>query len=141
MAGAGENQTGRLFREKEGLDTLLTEQAANLSGGQRQRLALARALLHNSPLYILDEASSNIDIESENAIMEATYQLAESKTVILISHRLANVTRADRIYVMEQGRIAESGSHEELLSRGGCYAKLFHTQQELEQYGKEKEAV
>lgn len=129
------------FREKEGLDTLLTEQAANLSGGQRQRLALARALLHNSPLYILDEASSNIDIESENAIMEATYQLAESKTVILISHRLANVTRADRIYVMEQGRIAESGSHEELLSRGGCYAKLFHTQQELEQYGKEKEAV
>lgn len=129
------------FREKEGLDTLLTEQAANLSGGQRQRLALARALLHNSPLYILDEASSNIDIESENAIMEATYQLAESKTVILISHRLANVTRADRIYVMEQGRIAESGSHEELLSRGGCYAKLFHTQQALEQYGKEKEAV
>ncbi len=129
------------FCEKEGLDTLLTEQAANLSGGQRQRLALARALLHNSPLYILDEASSNIDIESENAIMEATYQLAESKTVILISHRLANVTRADRIYVMEQGRIAESGSHEELLSRGGCYAKLFHTQQELEQYGKEKEAV
>lgn len=129
------------FREKEGLDTLLTEQAANLSGGQRQRLALARALLHNSPLYILDEASSNIDIESENAIMEAAYQLAESKTVILISHRLANVTRADRIYVMEQGRIAESGSHEELLSRGGCYAKLFHTQQALEQYGKEKEAV
>lgn len=129
------------FCEKEGLDTLLTEQAANLSGGQRQRLALARALLHNSPLYILDEASSNIDIESENAIMEAAYQLAESKTVILISHRLANVTRADRIYVMEQGRIAESGSHEELLSRGGCYAKLFHTQQALEQYGKEKEAV
>lgn len=129
------------FCEKEGLDTLLTEQAANLSGGQRQRLALARALLHNSPLYILDEASSNIDIESENAIMEAAYQLAESKTVILISHRLANVTGADRIYVMEQGRIAESGSHEELLSRGGCYAKLFHTQQALEQYGKEKEAV
>ena len=121
----------------QGLDTVICEKASNLSGGQRQRLALARALLHNSDIYIFDEATSNIDVESENDIMEEIYRLAKTKTVILISHRLANVTRADNIYVMEQGRVAESGSHEELLAGGGFYSVLWNAQQRLENYGKE----
>lgn len=117
-----------------GLGTLLTEKASNLSGGQRQRLALARALLHDSPVYIFDEATSNIDVESENDIMREIHVLAERKTVILISHRLANVTASDNIYVMDEGNVAESGSHEELLAGGGIYAKLWDTQQSLENY-------
>ena len=118
-----------------GLGTLLTEKASNLSGGQRQRLALARALLHDSPVYIFDEATSNIDVESENDIMREIHALAGQKTVILISHRLANVTVSDNIYVMDKGNVAESGSHEELLAGGGVYAKLWDTQQSLENYG------
>ena len=118
-----------------GLETLLTEKASNLSGGQRQRLALARALLHDSPVYIFDEATSNIDVESENDIMREIHALAGQKTVILISHRLANVTVSDNIYVMDKGNVAESGSHEELLAGGGVYAKLWDTQQSLENYG------
>ena len=118
-----------------GLGTLLTEKASNLSGGQRQRLALARALLHDSPVYIFDEATSNIDVESENDIMREIHALAGQKTVVLISHRLANVTVSDNIYVMDQGNVAESGSHEELLAGGGVYAKLWNTQQSLENYG------
>ncbi len=118
-----------------GLGTLLTEKASNLSGGQRQRLALARALLHDSPVYIFDEATSNIDVESENDIMREIHALAGQKTVVLISHRLANVTVSDNIYVMDQGNVAESGSHEELLAGGGVYAKLWDTQQSLENYG------
>ena len=117
-----------------GLDTLLTEKASNLSGGQCQRLALARALLHDSPVYIFDEATSNIDVESENDIMREIHALAGQKTVILISHRLANVTVSDNIYVMDKGNVAESGSHEELLAGGGVYAKLWDTQQSLENY-------
>lgn len=118
-----------------GLGTLLTEKASNLSGGQRQRLALARALLHDSPVYIFDEATSNIDVESENDIMREIHELAGQKTVILISHRLANVMVSDNIYVMDKGNVAESGSHEELLAGGGVYAKLWDTQQSLENYG------
>ena len=118
-----------------GLGTLLTEKASNLSGGQRQRLALARALLHDSPVYIFDEATSNIDVESENDIMREIHELAGQKTVILISHRLANVTVSDNIYVMDKGNVEESGSHEELLAGGGVYAKLWDTQQSLENYG------
>lgn len=125
------------LRGEQGLDTPLTEGAGNLSGGQRQRLALARALLHDSPVYIFDEATSNIDVESENDIMALIHTLARSKTVLLISHRLANVTAADNIYVMERGSVVQSGSHEALLAQGGLYKSLWDSQQALEQFGKE----
>ncbi len=125
------------LRGENGLDTFLMERASNLSGGQCQRLALARALLHDSSVYIFDEATSNIDVESENNIMEQIYILAKSKTVILISHRLANVIKADNIYVMEKGKITESGTHKELLSKNGIYEKLWKAQQSLENYRKD----
>ena len=121
----------------QGLDTPLLEKASNLSGGQCQRLALARALLHDSPVYLFDEATSNIDVESENDIMAEICRLAESKTVILISHRLANVVQADKIYVLDGGKVAESGSHAELLEKNGLYKRMWTAQQALENYGKE----
>ncbi|HJD17696.1 MAG TPA: ABC transporter ATP-binding protein/permease [Candidatus Fournierella excrementavium] len=121
-------------RGEGGLDAPVTEKGSNLSGGQCQRLALARALLHDSPVYIFDEATSNIDVESENDIMARITELAKTKTVILISHRLANVAGADRLYVLENGRVAEEGGHAELLARGRVYARLWNAQQELEQY-------
>ena len=124
------------LRSEKGLDTMLNEKASNLSGGQCQRLALARALLHDSPVYIFDEATSNIDIESENDIMTQIYELAKEKTVILISHRLANVTGADNIYVLDRGNIVETGNHKTLLAQRSVYAKLWNSQQELENYGK-----
>jgi len=125
------------LRSENGLDTALLENAANLSGGQKQRLALARAILHDPETFIFDEATSNIDVESEEAILGRIRDLAKEKTVIMISHRLANVTDADNVYVMEDGRVAESGTHGELMSRGGVYAKLWQTQSELENFGKE----
>ena len=125
------------LKAEQGLDTRLLEKASNLSGGQCQRLALARALLHDSPVYIFDEATSNIDVESENDIMREIHELAKNKTVILFSHRLANVVGADHIYVLDHGTVAESGSHEELLSRHGLYERLWTAQQTLEQFGKE----
>lgn len=128
------------LRNENGLDTLLTEKGGNLSGGQCQRLALARALLHDSPVYIFDEATSNIDAESENDIMAQIRDLAKTKTVILISHRLANVTEADIIYVMEHGRVAEWGTHHTLLQKSGGYSHLWNAQQQLEHYGKEEPA-
>ncbi len=128
------------LRAESGLDTQLTEQGNNLSGGQRQRLALARALLHDSPVYIFDEATSNIDVESENEIMAQIHALEGRKTVILISHRLANVTDSDCIYVMESGSVAESGTHEELLERNGVYRTLWNAQQSLENFGREANA-
>ena len=124
------------LREEEGLDTLVRDKGENLSGGQCQRLAMARALLHDSPVYIFDEATSNVDVESENDIMKQIYQLAKTKTVILISHRLANVVGADQIYTLQQGRVVESGTHEALLKGDGHYAKLWNTQQAFEAYGK-----
>ena len=124
------------LRNEEGLDTKLAEKASNLSGGQCQRLALARALLHDSPVYIFDEATSNIDVESENDIMEQILLLAKKKSVLLISHRLANITKADVIYAMEQGEVKERGTHEELLQKNGLYQKMWTTQQRLERYGK-----
>lgn len=126
------------LRSEDGLDTRLNEGGSNLSGGQRQRLALARALLHDSPVYIFDEATSNIDVESENDIMAQIRALAGCKTVILISHRLANVAAADTIYVLDHGTLAEQGTHSDLLARGGTYARLWHQQQELENYAKEE---
>ena len=128
------------LRSEAGLDTPLTEQGGNLSGGQRQRLALARALLHDSPVYIFDEATSNIDVESENDIMEQIHALKGTKTVLLISHRLANVTGADRIYLLENGDVAEQGTHAELLQKGGKYAALWNTQQALEHYVRDDHA-
>ena len=125
------------LRGEQGLDTCLKSQGENLSGGQRQRLALARALLHDSPVYIFDEATSNIDVESENDIMQEIYTLAMTKTVILISHRLANVTRADQIYVLDRGNLVGHGTHRELLADNPHYAALWNAQQELENVGKE----
>lgn len=123
------------LRGEKGLDTPLLERAANLSGGQCQRLALARALLHDSPVYLFDEATSNIDIESENAILAEIQALAQTKTVLLISHRLANVAWADHIYVMEQGNVVEQGTHEKLCQAGGRYQQLWQAQMVLEHYG------
>ena len=126
------------FLESEnGLDTRLEEKGGNLSGGQCQRLALARALLHDSPVYIFDEATSNIDMESENAIMREILALKGEKTVILISHRLLNSVSSDRLYVMDSGRCVESGTHDELLEKKGTYSRLWETQQKLEHYAKE----
>ena len=129
------------IKSENGLDTVIAEKGGNLSGGQCQRLALARALLHNSEIYIFDEATSNIDIDSENDIMKEIKTLAKEKTVILISHRLANVTDADRIYVIDGGNITESGTHSVLLSKNGDYARLWNAQQSLENYGKDGAAV
>lgn len=121
--------------ENGGLDMRIQERAENLSGGQKQRLALARAILHDSDIYIFDEATSNIDAESEELILQTIRQLAKEKTVILISHRLANVIVADRIFVLEQGRMTEQGTHEDLLQkRDGHYRKLYESQRELEAY-------
>lgn len=125
------------LRGEDGLNTPLTEGGGNLSGGQRQRLALARALLHDSAVYIFDEATSNIDVESENDIMAGIHRLAGRKTVIMISHRLANVTKADNIYVLDHGNLPGQGTHEALLAQGGLYADLWNRQQALENYGKE----
>ena len=124
------------LRSEKGLDTVLSEKASNLSGGQCQRLALARALLHDSPVYIFDEATSNIDVESENDIMREIHALAKTKTVILISHRLANVVGADNIYVLDKGNVVESGDHNTLLAMDSAYAELWNAQQELEHYTK-----
>ena len=120
------------LRSEQGLDTILQEKGSNFSGGQCQRLALARALLHDSPVYIFDEATSNIDVESENEIMAQIHALAKTKTVILISHRLANVAGADNIYVLNRGTVVEHGTHRALLAENGTYAKLWQAQQELE---------
>ena len=129
------------LEQEQGLDTPLTEQGSNLSGGQRQRLALARALLHDTPVYLFDEATSNIDVESENDIMAEIHALAGRKTVILISHRLANVTVSDNIYVLDGGALAGQGTHEALLRAGGAYARLWDAQQALENYAKEGAAL
>ena len=119
-------------RSQEGLQTALHEGGSNLSGGQRQRLAMARALLHDTPIYLFDEATSNVDAESENDIMEAIKSLAGKKTVILISHRLANVVDSDCIYVLDKGRIAERGTYAELLKKQGVYSRLYTAQKQLE---------
>ena len=124
------------FKEENGLDTFLTENAGNLSGGQKQRLALARAILHDAKIYIFDEATSNIDIESEELILSEIKKLAKHKTVIMITHRLMNVVDADRIYCMENGRISGVGTHEELFETDAVYRNLWNTQKELEEYGK-----
>lgn len=122
---------------QQGLDTRVAEKGSNFSGGQCQRLALARALLHDTPVYIFDEATSNIDMESEELIMQVIHELAKTKTILLISHRLANVVKSDRIYLLENGCIVQSGTHQELMEQGGAYERLYRYQSELEAYGKE----
>ena len=124
-------------RSQEGLQTALHEGGSNLSGGQRQRLAMARALLHDTPIYLFDEATSNVDAESENDIMAAIKSLAGKKTVILISHRLANVVDSDCIYVLDKGRIVEQGIHAALLKQQGAYSRLYTAQKQLETLGEE----
>ena len=126
------------LKSENGLDTQLLENAGNLSGGQKQRLALARAILHDSAVYIFDEATSNIDIESEEIILSQIEKMKSAKTIIMISHRLANVQNADCIYALEKGSIAEYGTHSRLLQKGGVYAKLWKTQSKLENFGKGK---
>ena len=127
-------------RSQNGLYTALQEGGSNLSGGQRQRLAMARALLYDSPVYLFDEATSNVDAESENDIMAAIRSLAGRKTIILISHRLANVVDSDCIYVLEKGCIVEQGRHKELLAEQGVYNHLFTAQKKLETLGREETA-
>ena len=126
-------------RASGGLDTPVSEQGGSFSGGQRQRLALARALLHDTPVYIFDEATSNVDADSEQAIVGVIHELAKSRTVIMISHRLASVSEADRIFVLANGRVAESGSHEQLCAADGAYAKLWGRQMELEAFASRAE--
>lgn len=121
------------IRENGGLDKIITEDAANISGGQKQRLALAVNLVANKDIYVFDEATSNIDIESEAIIMANIKELSKTRAVIVISHRLANVVPSDLIYYMESGEVKESGTHDELMTKGGGYAKLYAAQKELEQ--------
>lgn len=118
------------------LDMVLTENGSNISGGQRQRLALARAILKDSPIYVFDEATSNIDVESEKVIMDAIYDLKGEHTIVLISHRLANVVGADEIFYLEKGQLMEHGIHGELLAQNSGYAKMFNAQRELEALSK-----
>lgn len=124
--------------EQDGLNTKLNQQGSNFSGGQRQRLAIARALIHNTPIYIFDEVTSNIDAESENDIMSVIHNMAKIKTVILISHRLENVVESDNIILLDNGRIKENGNHSELMALGREYNLMYSTQAELEKYAKEE---
>jgi ABC-type transport system involved in cytochrome bd biosynthesis fused ATPase/permease subunit len=125
------------IRENGGLDKVITEDANNVSGGQKQRLALAVNLVANKDIYVFDEATSNIDIESEAIIMHNIKAMSAQKSVIVISHRLANVVPADNIFFMEDGEVKESGSHAQLMSAQGGYAKLFNAQKQLEEGYKE----
>ena len=125
------------LQTQDGLQTQLLEKASNLSGGQCQRLVIARALLKDAEVYIFDEATSNIDVESEELIMQVIHEIAKTKTVLLISHRLANVVKSDQIYFLKNGEIAESGKHEELMNLNGVYRHLYESQMVLENYGKE----
>ena len=122
------------FKQLEGLDTLILEAGSNLSGGQRQRINLARALLADSEIYIFDEATSQIDVESEENIIAIIKELARTKTIIMITHRLSTVTDCDEILVMQKGQLIERGKHQKLMLETGVYQKLFHQQKELEAY-------
>ena len=121
-------------RRSGGLDAPISAEGTNLSGGQRQRLAMARALLHDTPVYIFDEATSNIDADSEAAIIDAVAELARTKTVVMVSHRLAALRGCDKVYVFEAGRVVQTGTHEELARQDGPYARLWARQAELEDF-------
>lgn len=117
-----------ILRMPNGYDTIIGERGAKLSGGQRQRIAIARALLKDAPILILDEATSHLDTESEMFVQRALQRLMEHRTVIVIAHRLSTVSRADKIVVLDRGRIAETGKHDELLAKGGIYRRLYELQ-------------
>ena len=121
--------------QPEGLDMPIAPDATNLSGGQRQRLAIARALLRNTPIYVFDEATSSVDAESEAVILDTIRELAQSATVIMITHRMANAVTADQVVVFDHGRVTETGTHTALMARGGVYADLFRAQQVIEHVG------
>ena len=121
-------------RRSGGLDAPVSAEGTNLSGGQRQRLAMARALLHDTPVYIFDEATSNIDADSEAAIIDAVAELARTKTVVMVSHLLAALRGCDKVYVFETGRVVQTGTHEELAKQDGPYASLWARQAELEDF-------
>ena len=121
------------IKENGGLDKVITEDANNISGGQKQRLALAVNLVADKDIYVFDEATSNIDVDSEAIIMKNIKEMSESKSVIVISHRLANVVPADNIYFMQDGQVKESGSHNQLMEQKGEYAQLFNAQKQLEE--------
>lgn len=123
--------------QQDGLDVTIEPDAANLSGGQRQRIAIARALLHDSPVFVFDEATSSVDVESEELILATIRELVQSrgKTVIMITHRMANAEHADQVVVLEHGKSVETGTHAELMAAGGVYAKLFTTQADIENFG------
>lgn len=123
---------------QNGLDTVLLTQGNNFSGGQKQRLALARALMHDTPVYIFDEVTSNIDADSENDIMAVIHSMAKTRTVLLISHRLENVVKSDKIIVLDSGRAVETGTHEQLIAANGKYALMYRTQAELEKYSRQE---
>ena len=125
------------LQTQDGLQTKLLEKASNLSGGQCQRLVIARALLYDAAVYIFDEAASNIDVESEELIMDVIHELSRTKTVLLISHRLANVVKSDQIYFLKNGEIQEHGKHEELMQKDGEYRHLYESQMALENYGRQ----
>jgi subfamily B ATP-binding cassette protein MsbA len=111
-----------------GYDTLVGERGVTLSGGQRQRLAIARAIIRDTPILIMDEPSSGLDSASEKIVFEALERLMKGKTTLVVAHRLATVQRADMIMVLDQGRIVESGKHQQLLKHGGLYARLHELQ-------------
>ncbi|MEO8225588.1 MAG: ATP-binding cassette domain-containing protein, partial [Gammaproteobacteria bacterium] len=111
-----------------GYDTPVGEMGSKISGGQRQRLAIARALLKNAPILVLDEATSNLDVETEREVNAAIRELQAGRTTLTIAHRLSTVQNADRILVLEQGRVVEQGRHAELLAKGGVYARIFELQ-------------
>lgn len=123
--------------QQDGLGMTIEPDAANLSGGQRQRIAIARALLHDSPVFVFDEATSSVDVESEELILATIRELVQSrgKTVIMITHRMANAEHADQVVVLEHGKSVETGTHAELMAAGGVYAKLFTTQADIENFG------
>ena len=127
VAEACESANAKDFIERlpQGMDTIVGENGVMLSGGQRQRLAIARALLKNAPILILDEATSALDNKAENKIQQALEAVMENRTTLVIAHRLSTIENADKILVMEHGRIIEAGNHSELINENGLYASLY----------------
>ena len=134
LRALGRTRVAAFVQANGGLDMVINEGGTNLSGGQRQRVCMARALLHDSPIYVFDEATSNVDAASEAAIGEVIASLAGEHTVIVVAHRLSTIVDADQILVLERGRIAERGTHDELLSGAGAYARMWNSQEQLSAY-------